>query len=93
MGLVGRTLRARPWLFVMLGAALLSASAAWFSWSHVSPRPAQRSPAPALANLDHDAAVLGVTVNGQSRAYPLRSLLGVEVVNDELGGQPIVVTF
>jgi len=32
-------------------------------------------------------------INGQSRAYPLRSLLGLEVVNDELGGQPIVVTF
>ncbi len=76
----------------MLAVAAVSVPVAWFAWSHLSPRSAARAPA-ALANLDRDAAVLGVTLNGESRVYPLRSLLGVEVVNDELGGQPIVVTF
>ena len=37
--------------------------------------------------------VMGVTVNGESRAYPLESLRGREMVNDELGGVPILVTF
>jgi len=92
MGLGRRALQAWPRGFVVLAAALLAAPAAWFAWSHLSPRLAPRSPE-ALANLDRNAAVLGVTINGQSRAYPLRSLLGVEVVNDEVGGQPIVVTF
>jgi len=77
---------------VSLAAAALAAPFAWFAWAHLSPPPTPRAPA-ALSNLDRNAAVLGLTVSGQSRAYPLRSLLGVEVVNDELGGQPVVVTF
>ena len=40
-----------------------------------------------------DELVMGVTVNGESRAYPLESLRGREMVNDELGGLPILVTF
>ncbi len=80
------------WSVPLLGALVLLASLGWFGWSRLGPHGA-RSSAAGLASLDRDAAVLGVTVNGQSRAYPLRSLLGVEVVNDELGDQPIVVTF
>ncbi len=45
-----------------------------------------------LASRDRESAVIGVVLNGQSRAYPLQ-MLGAEVLNDELGGQPIVVTF
>ncbi len=37
--------------------------------------------------------VIGVTVNGASRAYPLQILNCHEVVNDTLGGVPIVVTY
>jgi hypothetical protein len=37
--------------------------------------------------------VIGVTVNGESRAYPLLILNCHEVVNDTLGGVPIVVTY
>jgi hypothetical protein len=37
--------------------------------------------------------VIGVTVNRESRAYPLRILNCHEVVNDTLGGVPIVVTY
>lgn len=36
--------------------------------------------------------VIGVAINGQARAYPLRIVLWHEVVNDTLGGVPIVVT-
>jgi len=37
--------------------------------------------------------VIGVELNGESRAYPLSILTWHEVINDELGGVPIVVTY
>ncbi|MGJ3242611.1 MAG: DUF3179 domain-containing protein [Opitutales bacterium] len=37
--------------------------------------------------------VIGVSIGGESRAYPLRLLLGHEVVNDQLGDQFIAVTY
>ncbi len=37
--------------------------------------------------------VIGLTVNGESRAYPLRILIWHEIVNDEIGGVPVSVTF
>lgn len=37
--------------------------------------------------------VVGVTLAGQARAYPLRILALHEVVNDELAGIPILVTY
>ncbi len=49
--------------------------------------------AAAQASLSADDRVLGVTVNGDARAYPLRILNWHEVVNDQVGGQPVVVTY
>lgn len=37
--------------------------------------------------------VIGVTVNGESRAYPIQILNVHEIVNDTLGGVPIAVTY
>ncbi len=39
--------------------------------------------------------VLGVTVNGESRAYPINMLTGPrrEIINDELGGRAIAATW
>lgn len=37
--------------------------------------------------------VVGVTVGGESRAYPIRILAYHEVINDTLGGVPIAVTY
>ncbi len=37
--------------------------------------------------------VLGVTINGESRAYPVSMLSRHEIVNDVLGGVPIAVTW
>ena len=39
--------------------------------------------------------VLGVTVNGQSRAYPINMLTGPtrEIINDSLGGKAIAATW
>ncbi len=41
---------------------------------------------------DHDR-VLGLTMNGEDRAYPVSILNWHEVVNDTLGGKPVLVTW
>jgi len=37
--------------------------------------------------------VIGLVVNGEAKAYPLRILMWHEIVNDEIGGVPVSVTF
>ena len=37
--------------------------------------------------------VLGITINGESRAYPIRLLNWHEVVNDTVGGKAVVITY
>ena len=38
-------------------------------------------------------AVIGVEIDGQARAYPIRILNWHEIVNDTINGVPIAVTF
>ena len=40
-----------------------------------------------------DDQILGVVVNGEARAYPHAVLWWHEIINDVLGGRPILVTF
>jgi len=72
----------------LAGLSLLSAILV--ATALIAPRQPASRPAPGL---DPDSPVLGVSVNGVARAYPLLALLGPEVVNDEVGGEPIVITF
>lgn len=37
--------------------------------------------------------VMGIEVNGQARAYPITILNYHEIVNDEIGGRPVVITY
>jgi hypothetical protein len=37
--------------------------------------------------------VLGVSINGDNRAYPLNMLSRHEIVNDTVGGKPVAVTW
>jgi Protein of unknown function (DUF3179) len=37
--------------------------------------------------------VLGIRLNEQARAYPIRILNWHEVINDQLGGQPVLITW
>lgn len=48
---------------------------------------------PELARIHPDEPVVGVSFEGQSRAYSIYLLNSHEVVNDTVGGQPIVVTW
>ncbi len=45
------------------------------------------------AGLTDSDPVVGLTVNGVSKAYPLRVLIWHEIVNDSIGGVPVSVTF
>ncbi|MEW5962736.1 MAG: DUF3179 domain-containing protein [Pseudomonadota bacterium] len=38
-------------------------------------------------------AVIGVEINGEARAYPVRILMWHEIVNDVVGGVPVAVTY
>lgn len=51
------------------------------------------TPAEAEAWLADNEPVIFLEVNGEARAYPLQILTWHEIVNDTVGGEPVVVTF
>lgn len=55
--------------------------------------PAYESLADASTWLVAQSPVVAVTVNGETRAYPLAVLTWHEIVNTEIGGEPVSVTF
>ena len=54
---------------------------------------APKTVAASAAPWDDDERVIGVAIAGQARAYPLAILVWHELVNDTLGGQPILVSY
>lgn len=50
-------------------------------------------PLNASAALEDQEAVIGFSLNGDARAYPIRILMWHEIVNDVVGGQPVAVTY
>lgn len=50
-------------------------------------------PAAEATGLQDDDVVFGALLNGQARAYPLRILDWHEMVNDTLGGIPVVLSY
>ena len=55
--------------------------------------PRYKSVADAPGWLDPEEPVIAVEINGDARAYPLNILLRHEIVNTEIGGEPVAVTF
>jgi len=49
--------------------------------------------AAADAPLEDDELVIGIALGGEAKAYPITVLRFREMVNDELGGLPILVTW
>jgi len=45
------------------------------------------------AGIDQSVQVIGVEINGESRAYPVPFLSAHEIVNTTVGGRPIAVTW
>ena len=50
-------------------------------------------PAKDDTELAANAPVIGLEINGDARAYPLRVLMWHEIVNDTVGGKPVTVTY
>lgn len=50
-------------------------------------------PVAEAAGLPDTEPVIGLVIGGDARAYPLRVLIWHEIVNDEVGGVPVTVTF
>lgn len=48
---------------------------------------------PASAQVDSDDKVLAVAINGEARAYPVRTMGYHHIVNDIVGGKPLAVTY
>ncbi|MCH7739103.1 MAG: DUF3179 domain-containing protein [Chloroflexi bacterium] len=46
-----------------------------------------------IDSLDPREPVIAIEINGDARAYPLDILLQHEIVNDTIGGLPVIVTF
>ena len=55
--------------------------------------PEFESVADADAWLDDREPVQAVDINGDRRAYPVQVLVWHELVNDTVGGEPVVITF
>ncbi len=51
------------------------------------------SRAASIGQMDPLERVIGVSINGESRAYPLNLLSRHEIVNDTVGGKAIAVTW
>ena len=51
------------------------------------------SAAEAVSQMKPSERVLGVSINGEHRAYPLNLLSRHEIVNDTVGGKPVAVTW
>jgi hypothetical protein len=49
--------------------------------------------ASAASYLSSDALVMGLTVNNESRAYPVEMARYHHIINDTVGGQPIAATY
>jgi Protein of unknown function (DUF3179) len=79
-------------------AALVSILAAAGTWINpyeqmFHPLGDPRFVAAGQATIDPNDMVIAVTMNGESRAYPIREMGYHHIVNDRLNGLPMVVTY
>ncbi len=51
------------------------------------------SPVSQIKDIKPTEPVVGLTIKGETRAYPLRILMWHEIVNDSVAGVPVTVTF
>ncbi|MCU1348597.1 MAG: hypothetical protein JWO56_1627 [Acidobacteria bacterium] len=78
---------------VLAGGATWLARQNYFEWGF---KPLPHTSFASIAQttfVDARDLVLGVTLNGESAAYPIRQLAYHHVVQDVVGGVPIVVTY
>jgi hypothetical protein len=84
--------------FGMVAALLLSLAGAILSHVNVYEQMFHHLDSPQFqaaeqAHIDKDDMVIAVRLNEDNRAYPVREMAYHHVVNDTVGGQPIVSTY
>ena len=96
--LIWRTSRARVPRAVALSITALTA--AFAAISHVNifemmfhPVDSPSTVAASEAKLDADDMVLAIRAGGEARAYPVRMMGYHHIVNDIVGGEPVVATY
>jgi hypothetical protein len=62
-------------------------------WDGIRPIYDPQFASAAEAALDDDELVIGISIDGKAKAYPISVLRFREMVNDELAGIPILVTW
>ena len=65
----------------------------WQNAASPSPGPKFVTQVEAAAWLGEQEPIIAFTVNGETKGYPLQILTWHEIVNDEVGGVPVAVTF
>lgn len=92
--------RARAWSSraVAVCALLVAIAGAYVSHINIYERMFHHLDAPQFARADHvrlepDDMVIAVRIDGVRRAYPIREIAYHHVVNDTVGGEPIVATY
>lgn len=86
------------WLYPSAWGWLAAGLALWFSFAAVHFFPerifvALHRPARAAAGLAESAPVLAAEIAGEVVAYPLEVLVPHHLVNDEIGGKPVLVAW
>jgi hypothetical protein len=78
-----------------MGVAILAAASTWINpFEHMfHPLGEPKYLAANVATIDPNDMVIAVTLDGESRAYPIREMGYHHIVNDRLHGLPIVVTY
>lgn len=78
-----------------IGITLMAAVSTWINPYELMFHPAGEPKflAASLAKIDANDMVMVVTLGGESHAYPIREMGYHHVVNDQLHGLPIVVTY
>jgi hypothetical protein len=86
---------AKSFLVIATALSILATAATWINpyEQMFHPMGDPRFVAAAQAAVDPNDMVIAVTMDGESRAYPIREMGYHHIVNDRLNGLPIVVTY
>jgi len=87
-----RTWRGLALLAVTLACAVLS-RINLLEWVFPAARAAETAPIAAFHDIRDSDMVIGVSIDGQSRAYPVRYLAHHHMLNDQLGATALLPTY
>ena len=91
--------RGKVWEKVSFSAALLGYIVVFvlfnyrFEADKIFHKPTNKSFIPAAASVDKSKLVIGVTINGEAKAYPIQLIGYHHQVMDTVGNEPVIITY